>query len=856
LACAGIAGCGSAESEPPAGGAGATTATVPASGPSAPVGGGASLVAEAPTDAAPPSAAPASAAAAPQPKIPTPTAEQIAKWTPAPHEPLALLAIREWDEKASFSARLAPVDGKRFVVVGSRVLLWSLEGDDPEHVFLDLTAEDGDRDILSLAVAPDGSWFAAGDSNGILRTWSLKDRSEIATKDLESNGVVGLAISTDGVEIATIAYEGVVNTWNAADLAPRNKFDVDTNSVKEIAYATPNQVVAAGETTSLWDTSSGKLVLQLSPGRYATALARSADGKLLAFGSDDALHIWNVADAKDETVISHGLSGRELVAFSPDGKLLATSDGRSVTLWNLAERRVVQALDGFGWAVVGVAWLPETNLLAVASESGVTRIWGTPTAGAAVGVKPLHTPVPPPNAAAKTPATPAQIEEMFDARLLPQLPGSEPRIVDPQDYSALVPASVVETHAFYRHFLTQAGWKDAPVPSTNPATMEYRKDGFMLSLSCYDSGDGKTDVSLHHEGNYDMRWIPRFDAAPTEPNYESEYVLSYTTKADLLTIETALRRQLHKAGWAGYTRLHSSHSEEADARDIEFVKNGTTLRVSFGKFPATPDRYTIQASLFPNEGGLPVPADAGFIEYDGSHTSSLVAITKLSLDESRKFYADELTAWGWLVRENRASDKGDRAWVSVIRGQRDMTVGFTKLPDGRTLVQAGDTGGSLWEAAQATAKAEAEGDGSEKPPAAGLEAADFPALNAEKKAEYDEVGKTIAVRMQETTLSAAAARYIEALAALGWKDEAGGIRAEDYTMITFAQGEEEFTLRARLDDGVAAVSFEGDGLLWTKPLPGGKQLVSYERWLLLGNHPPTLDLLDEYEAEMRAIQAK
>ena len=793
------------------------------------------------------------AAPAKQPVVVAPTPEQITRWTPAPFEPLQLLAIREWD-KTSFTHCLAATPDGKFIAAGSRVLLWSINGDEPEHVFLELTADDNDREILSLAVAPDGKWFAVGDSNGIVRIWSLVDRKEIITKDIDSNGVTQIAISPDGQEIATIAYDTEVCTWNASDLAPLKKFKIETSGLSRIEYLSPNMLAAAGETTTLWNTKTGALVRQLSPGRYSEALARSPDGSRFIFGGDESLHIWNMAEDKEEAVIAHGVSGSERIAFSPDGKFLATTNGASVVIWNLAERRAVQVIDSVGWAIVDLSWLPETNLLAVASDIGVTRLWGTPPQGEAVGLKPLHAPVAMPAPGTKEPATISQMEQAIDFRTFPQLPSSEPSIGGPRDYSAVASVTPDEAKTFYSYFLKQAGWTPAAVPSTNADTLEFRKNGFMITASFYDAGDGKTNVSLHHAGNYDVRWTPKFNAAPTVPSYDSEYSLSYRTKASLLDVETALLRKFHAAGWTPYTRLNSSHTDYSDQRDFEFLNNGATMRVSIGKFPVDPESYTIQYTLFPVDTSAPVPTDAGYVEFDGSTEPELIALTKMTLEEARDFYDQELTAQGWLVRHRKQPFKDDHGWLTYLRNQSNMTVGLTKLPDGRTLVRIGDASGSLWDQSQAKEEP-ADEESADKADATGLEAADFPVLNESRTAKYDPIGKTIELQIDSSTLAAAAAKYVEALTALGWKLEEGGIRAEDYTLMTFTKDDKEISLRARPQDGNAMVSFSGDDLLWTKELPGGKQVIPYETWLRLNKRPPGLDTLDQYEAEMRALPA-
>jgi hypothetical protein len=791
------------------------------------------------------------AAVPPHLKDPPPTAEQIARWTPPPFEPLQLLAVREWKE-TSFTSRLAAApDGSHYIVAGSRVLLWPLHGDEPEHVFLELTADDADRELQALAVSPDGKWFAVGDSEGTLRIWSLDDRKELVSKQLYQTGIQHIAISPDASEIATITYDSDVTIWTADKLEQKQKFKVTASGVERIEYVGPNLLAAAGESTTMWNSSTGAKTYDLPAGRYNFALARTPDGTKFIFGVEEALNIWDVAAAKPDATAIHGVAGNALLSVSHDGKTLATTDGRSVDLWNLSDGRRVQSIQGFGWTIVCVSWLPKTNLLAVASDIGVTRIWGTPAQGESLGLKPLHSLVEISDAAAKEPATPEQLEQVIDWRTFPVLPGSESGVHRPTDLSGVAPVGIPEARAFYRHFLTKAGWTESPQDPNNPTSMEFRKNGYEISGYFYDAGDGKTNISLHHASNYDVRWAPKAEAGAIEIVYESAGTSSYRVKASIVQIETSLHRKLHEAGWAAYSRLNSSYNEEPDKRDFEFLRNGATLRVSIGKFPDdTAETYTIQYSLFPNETWAPVPPDAGFVEFDGSTEPELIAITTMSLLETREFYDHELTSHGWLKRQNGRSLKDEQNWLPYLRGQCNFTVNLTKLPGGRTLVRIGDASGSMWDAAQPKKD---EGD---EPTAEGLQAADFPLLNATNTGKFDTLGKTIEVQLDGSTLANVAEIYTSALGKLGWKADEGGIRDEEYTFFDFTKDDQEISLRARNQDGVAIVRFEGDGLLWTKELPGGKQVVSYETWLRLSRLPPSIHFLERYEIEMSAVAAR
>jgi WD40 repeat protein len=774
-----------------------------------------------------------------------PTKEQIERWTPAPFERLELLAIREW-EKTSFTGRLAAApDGQHFLVAGSHVLLWSVTKEEPEHVFLELTPADKDRVILSLAVSPDGRWFAAGDSMGTMRIWGLADRQQMVERKLGSTGISWLAISPDAQEIATISYSKDVAIWDAATLEPRKKFKVDASGLKRIEYAAPGRLAAAGESTSLWNTSSGEKIHELSPGRYSFALARSPDATRLIFGGKESLRIWHIEQSRVESEMTRDVSGSELIAFSPDGKLLATTNGRSIQLWNLAERGIVQFIDSFGWPIVDVSWLPKSDLLVVASDIGCTRIWGTANHGKAIGLAPLHAPVPMPRTGSDAPATPAQREQAIDLRTLPRLPDAEPTIVSQGNFQCTVIVSADEALTFYRYFLEKEGWAAAKTPAT-PATVEFQKNGFTVTVQCYDAGGGKTSVMVHNAGNYDLRRVPKFDGSGVEPVYESANSVLYRTKSDIVRIETTLFRKLHAAGWTGYSTLNSSHTEQPDRRDLSFLRNGTTLWISIDKTPDDPGRFNIQYSVFADNASVPVPPDSGFVEFNGSTAPALVATTGQTLDQAREFYDRELTADGWLIRELGRSLKEDHCWLTYLRGQSDVTIGLSRLPDGRTLVRVGDSVDSLWALSQKK----------EEPAAAtnaeNLEAADFPVLQGAQPAVFDASAGSIDVTLEKTTLAMAADQFTKALEMLGWMLQKGGIRGEDYTLLEFHKGKKEITLRARVKDNSAKVNFQGNGLVWNKELPTGRPVVSYASWLRQQKLPASLDWIERYETDMRS----
>jgi hypothetical protein len=792
----------------------------------------------------------------PQPPSPPPTKdaatkieatpEQIAQWKRPTYEPLHLLACRESASSAFVAKMGCTADGHHIIQAGLQVTLWSLDAEEPEYVFLESA---GKRQFTALAVAPDGNWFAAGDSEGTLRIWNISDRAEVVSKTLNSSAIADIAISPDSAELAVISYDNEVSTWTSDKLREKNRFKVDTNNLNRIVYVTPDLLAAAGETTTIWSVDTGAIKQTISEGRYNYSLARSPDHTRLAYGENDVLQFWDISQAKRTGEFTGGVTTNELVAFSADGHHLATANGSSVRIWDIAANQLLQVIDTFGSPIVGLNWLPVTNLLVVASENSRTRIWGTSTAAQAVHMAPLHSAVDMPDPAAQLSATPAQLEQMLDLRTFPRIPGGSVRTIDTFSLSDSVPVNLEEAMLFYRYQLTAAGWIESVDPAQPPGSLQFLKDGFRISTSFYEEGPAKTSANISFLGNYNLLRVPKFDAAPIETVFETPDVVIYRTEANLLQIETTLLRRLHAAGWTAYARLHASHTENQDNRNLEFLRDGLILRVSIGRFPSDPERFNVQYSQAPTSRSIPVPPDSGFVEFDGSTQPYLVATTSMSLQEATEFYDKQMTDQDWLIRDFGRSINKEQHQMSYVRCQREVTVVLQTTPAGRTLVRLGDElENASWQLV--ALKPDATTD---EPAAVGLEAADFPLLNDSKSAKFDALAKAVDISMDATPLPDVAEQYTEALQTLGWKWDGAGIKSDDYVFLTFTMGKAEIALRARKSDGQSTVNIQGDGLVWNKPLPGGKKIISYEAWLRSNRQPATLDLIDTYMKEMRSI---
>ncbi len=782
--------------------------------------------------------------APPKPTIPAPNEEQLKRWSTPSFERLQLLACRDSGEVGLLTSAAIVGDSDMYALAGTRVTAWMLSKEEPLGDFANV--EEG-KVVKSFAASPDGKWLAAGDGKGNLQIWDLPDFQQRVSKKIYPSGVAHLSISPDSKSIATSSFTGEVTIWDAAELTLKKKFTVANQALQGMLYIAPNQIAVAAQGSSIWDTESGKQEHTLTSEGYYSTFAISPDGKRLAYGTEGKIEFWNVLEGKVDGSLNGSFSRNDLAAFSPDGKYLATADKFTIQVWDLSAVQLVQVIDAIGWESVALKWFAKSSLLMIASQNGRVRFWGNAATASALGWKPLHAPVSLPGKDSGEPATPVQLTQISDLRTFPKLPGAKVMVANETMLNYMSPTKIDEAKTFYHYFLTRDGWSIVEEPTAPPDMLNFNKQGFGVSVYLSKNADESTQVNISASGNIDLRKLPKYDAVPPVVVYEAENTVTYRVNANLLDIETSLIKKFFDAGWTSYARLNTSKNETADSRTLQMIRGATTLLVSIQRQPADPNSYHVSYAKFLTTRSLPIPKDAGFIEFDGSTQPLMVASTAMTLEQTRDFYDKEMALQGWLRRDSGKLFKEKFGWMDFIRGQCDVTLVLVGLDSGRTQIQVGE---DLEHASWQLQKTKEQDP---KVASNGIEAADIPALNGWSIVKYDAEQKQIDVVAKGATTFAVAEAYGKMFETLGWKTDGSGVKSDDYLLAEFTKSKAEVTLRATLRGGEIQASLSGDGLLWTKPLPVAKQIIAYETWLRIHRHPASLELMDQYMAEMKAI---
>jgi WD40 repeat protein len=197
---------------------------------------------------------------------------------------------------------------------------------------------EGGDGILKVAISRDGHRFAAANADHSITIWDATTGQMLRIIPADENRL-GMALSPNGRWLATAT---------GGFMSPLTLWDVETGLPKQ----TLNEVREPG-----------------------TNLAFSPDSRLVAFGDDRTVKLWNIET--QEQVLLPGKTTRRVNAecFSPDGRWLAAVGGDDVKLWDVSTLQEVRTFVGHTADVLAVDFCPDSSCLVTAGWDGTSRIW-------------------------------------------------------------------------------------------------------------------------------------------------------------------------------------------------------------------------------------------------------------------------------------------------------------------------------------------------------------------------------------------------------------------------------------------------------------------------------------------------
>ncbi len=246
--------------------------------------------------------------------------------------------------------------------------------------------------VYGIAVSPDGTTLAAGDSDNVVHLWDLETRGPVGEPFTgHQNPILSVAFSPDGRTLASGSADKTIILWDVASRQPIGQpLRGHAEAVDNVIFHPDSRVLASNSrdgTIILWNVETLRPIVQRSTGYIVTSLAFSLDGKVLAAGTEEGpITLWDV-DTNGQTLLSlePAMAGYPAVvydiAFSPDGSMLASggNDG-AVVLWNVASREILgRPLVGHSAPIHSVTFSPDGQTLVSGAHDYAVILWDVPS---------------------------------------------------------------------------------------------------------------------------------------------------------------------------------------------------------------------------------------------------------------------------------------------------------------------------------------------------------------------------------------------------------------------------------------------------------------------------------------------
>ncbi len=253
--------------------------------------------------------------------------------------------------------------------------------------------------IICLAYAPDGKVLATGSADDSIRLWEPATGKLLRVLADKVTGLHALAFSPDGRFLAAAwedSGEAGVRVWNRATAKQIHTFAGGGSCVTFSRKG--GKLLSAGSKGDLrcWNASTGQEVfLPLIKLGTPLAIVSGRENKtLLASAIKSELKVWDVEKGKELTTFTLKDEPILCAAFSLDGNFLAAAGGQpsnpnarihgklnTLRIFESETGRLLHDLDikDRDSAIRGMAFSPDSKLLATGSDTRVLRLWDVAT---------------------------------------------------------------------------------------------------------------------------------------------------------------------------------------------------------------------------------------------------------------------------------------------------------------------------------------------------------------------------------------------------------------------------------------------------------------------------------------------
>ena len=192
-------------------------------------------------------------------------------------------------------------------------------------------------------------------------------------------GSYGISFSGNSALVVSGGGEQSVKVWSVTNGSLVRSFGIISTGPGSVGLSSNGSLVAAGMGNGqfrMWRLSDGALQWFSSPGGGGIySLAFAPNDSYCANQTGDYINRRNPATGSGYIFSGHE-STVHGVAFSPDSTLLASASGDATArIWRVSDGATLQILTGHGGGLYSVDFSPDGRFLATTSGDGTARLW-------------------------------------------------------------------------------------------------------------------------------------------------------------------------------------------------------------------------------------------------------------------------------------------------------------------------------------------------------------------------------------------------------------------------------------------------------------------------------------------------
>ena len=251
-----------------------------------------------------------------------------------------------------------------------------------------------EKGTAAVVFAPGDKQVAAVSWDGALATWQADTGKEITRATTSSGKVLAAAFSGDAKRVLVAGLGGSPKVWNVSDGKEVYSLNGAGDMVFAAAFAPRGGLLATGgEGVRLWNASTGKPVRKFGDGTVVSALAFSADGAVLAAGTNEGtVTLWKTATGETRTLAGRHVGQVTALGFDSTGlQIVSAGADRALKVWDVTERRARATLRGHVGPISTVAFSPDGKRIVSGGRDRALRVWDAAGRGGQISALAGHT---------------------------------------------------------------------------------------------------------------------------------------------------------------------------------------------------------------------------------------------------------------------------------------------------------------------------------------------------------------------------------------------------------------------------------------------------------------------------------